>query len=153
MVTSLTPYGTATPSSTVATANTLVTGTGAGAILKTTLIGTSTGYGEIWSQGNAGAWPAAGSLGGVGPHGWLSGTELEGNTLVGGNFTPSYTSLVSAGSITADLYERVYIRTSGGVYTQIGTNMVKSGVTIGFLATVFTWPVTSQPNQAFGFGV
>src|SRR6266567_579953 len=153
MVTSLTTYGTATPSSTVATANTLVTGTGAGAILKTTLIGTSTGYGEIWSQGNAGAWPAAGSLGGVGPHGWLLDTTLlENNTLIGGNFTPSYTFLVSAGSITAGLFERIYLRTSGGVFTQIGVNMVKSGVTIGFLATVFTWPVTSQPNQAFGVG-
>src|SRR6266704_4816314 len=128
MVTSLTTYGTATPSSTVATANTLVTGTAAGAILKTTLIGTSTGYGEIWSQGNAGAWPAAGSLGGVGPHGWLLDTTLlENNTLVGGNFTPSYTFAVSAGSITADIYERIYIRTSGGVYTQIGTNLLKSG--------------------------
>src|SRR6266567_1796427 len=122
MVTPYTTYGTATASGTVATCNTLVTSTGAGAILKTTLIGTSTGYGEIWSQGNAGAWPAAGSLGGVGPHGWLSGTELEGNTLVGGNFTP------------------------------IGSNMVKSGVTITTIASTFAWPATSQPNQAFGVG-
>jgi len=153
MVTPYTAYGTNNPSGTVATCNTLVTSTGAGAVAKTTLIGTSTGYGEIWSQGNAGAWPAAGSLGGVGPHGWLLDTTLlENNTLIGGNFTPSYTFLVSAGSITADLFERIYLRTSGGVFTQIGVNMVKSGVTIGFLATVFTWPVTSQPNQAFGVG-
>ncbi len=152
MVTPYTTYGTATASGTVATCNTLVTSTGAGAILKTTLIGTSTGYGEIWSQGNAGAWPAAGSLGGVGPHGWLSGTELEGNTLVGGNFTPTYVLRVSLGSITADLYERVYLRTSGGVFTQIGSNMVKSGVTITTIASTFAWPATSQPNQAFGVG-
>src|SRR6266702_5732480 len=152
MVTPYTTYGTATASGTVATCNTLVTSTGAGAILKTTLIGTSTGYGEIWSQGNAGAWPAAGSLGGVGPHGWLSGTELEGNTLVGGNFTPTYVLRVSLGSITADLYERVYLRTSGGVFTQIGSNMVKSGVTITTIASTLAWPATSQPNQAFGVG-
>ena len=100
MVTPYTSYGTSTASGIVGTCNTLVASTGAGAVTKTTLIGTATGYGEIWSQGNAGAWPAAGSLGGVGPHGWLSGTELEGNTLIGGNFTPSYTFLVSAGSIT-----------------------------------------------------
>src|SRR6266567_4342841 len=152
MVTPYTTYGTATASGTVATCNTLVTSTGAGAILKTSLIGTSTGYGEIWSQGNAGAWPAAGSLGGVGPHGWLSGTELEGNTLVGGNFTPTYVLRVSLGSITADLYERVYVRSSGGVFTQIGSNMVKSGVTITTIASTFAWPATSQPNQAFGVG-
>src|SRR6266568_4557706 len=153
MVTSLTPYGTATPSSTVATANTLVTGTGAGAILKTTLIGTSTGYGEIWSQGNAGAWPAAGSLGGVGPHGWLLDTTLlENNTLLSGNFTVTHTLRVSVGSITADLYERVYIRSSGGVYTQIGSNLVKSGVTIQVGAVAFAWPATSLPLQAFGVG-
>jgi len=152
MVTPYTTYGTNTVHGTVATCNTLVTSTGAGAVTKTTLIGTATGYGEIWSQGNAGAWPAAGSLGGVGPHGWLSGTELEGNTLVGGNFTPSYTLNVSAGSITADLYERIYIRTSGGVFTQIGTNMVKSGVTITTIFTVYTWPATSIPLQGFGVG-
>src|SRR6266704_3149253 len=98
MVTPYTAYGTNNPSGTVATCNTLVTSTGAGAVAKTTLIGTSTGYGEIWSQGNAGAWPAAGSLGGVGPHGWLLDTTLEGNTLLSGNFTPSYTLNVSAGS-------------------------------------------------------
>jgi len=130
-----------------------VTGTGAGAILKTTLIGTSTGYGEIWSQGNAGAWPAAGSLGGVGPHGWLLDTTLlENNTLLSGNFTVTHTLRVSVGSITADLYERVYIRSSGGVYTQIGSNLVKSGVTIQVGAVAFAWPATSLPLQAFGVG-
>src|SRR6266700_1952891 len=153
MVTPYTTYGTATASGTVATCNTLVTSTGAGAILKTTLIGTSTGYGEIWSQGNAGAWPAAGSLGGVGPHGWLLDTTLlENNTLLSGNFTVTHTLRVSVGSITADLYERVYIRSSGGVYTQIGSNLVKSGVTIQVGAVAFAWPATSLPLQAFGVG-
>src|SRR6266700_3635505 len=153
MVTSLTTYGTATASATVATANTLVTSTGGGAVTKTTLIGTATGYGEIWSQGNAGAWPAAGSLGGVGPHGWLLDTTLlENNTLLSGNFTVTHTLRVSVGSITADLYERVYIRSSGGVYTQIGSNLVKSGVTIQVGAVAFAWPATSLPLQAFGVG-
>src|SRR6266571_1791599 len=92
MPTPLTVYGTHTAAATIATANTLMTSTGAGADLtKTTLIGTASGYGTFRSQGNAGVWPAAGSLPAFNGFGWLwDVTTLEGNTLVGGNFTPSF---------------------------------------------------------------
>src|SRR5262249_44999502 len=114
MVTPLTTYGTNTASGTLATANTLVTSTGAGSINKTTLVGTSTGYGTFWSQGNAGAWPAAGSLPAFNGHGWLwDVTTLEGNLLFGGNFTPTFTLSFSSVSFVADLYVRI-ARYNGG---------------------------------------
>src|SRR5712691_7907227 len=119
MVNSLNLYGTITASTTIATANTLVSGTGATALTRTTKIGTSTGFGELWSQGNTAVWTAGGSLGTLDGHGWLyDTTALEGNVFPAGNWTPTWTLSVSVGSIVATLTERIF-KYNAGVYTQI----------------------------------
>ncbi len=153
MVTPLTVYGTHTAAATIATANTLMTSTGAGADLtKTTLIGTASGYGTLRSQGNAGAWPAAGSLPAFNGFGWLwDVTTLEGNTLVGGNFTPSFRLFDTTGLTTIDLYFRV-AKVNAGVYTQIGSTFVKSGVVITAVSTIITMTAVSLPTTGFSTG-
>src|SRR6266568_4634402 len=153
MVTPLTVYGTHTAAATIATANTLMTSTGAGADLtKTTLIGTASGYGTLRSQGNAGAWPAAGSLPAFNGFGWLwDVTTLEGNTLVGGNFTPSFRLFDTTGLTTVDLYFRV-AKVNAGVYTQIGSTFVKSGVVITAVSTIITMTAVSLPTTGFSTG-
>src|SRR6266567_8291870 len=153
MPTPLTVYGTHTAAATIATANTLMTSTGAGADLtKTTLIGTASGYGTFRSQGNAGAWPAAGSLPAFNGFGWLwDVTTLEGNTLVGGNFTPSFRLFDTTGLTTIDLYFRV-AKVNAGVYTQIGSTFVKSGVVITAVSTIITMTAVSLPTTGFSTG-
>src|SRR6266699_585834 len=153
MVTPLTLYGSHTAAATIATANTLMTSTGAGADLtKTTLIGTASGYGTLRSQGNAGAWPAAGSLPAFNGFGWLwDVTTLEGNTLVGGNFTPSFRLFDTTGLTTVDLYFRV-AKVNAGVYTQIGSTFVKSGVVITAVSTIITMTAVSLPTTGFSTG-
>src|SRR6266581_3635536 len=153
MPTPLTVYGTHTAAATIATANLLMTSTGAGADLtKTTLIGTASGYGTLRSQGNAGAWPAAGSLPAFNGFGWLwDVTTLEGNTLVGGNFTPSFRLFDTTGLTTIDLYFRV-AKVNAGVYTQIGSTFVKSGVVITAVPTIITMTAVSLPTTCFSTG-
>ncbi len=153
MVTPLTLYGSHTAAATIATANLLMTSTGAGADLtKTTLIGTASGYGTLRSQGNAGAWPAAGSLPAFNGFGWLwDVTTLEGNTLVGGNFTPSFRLFDTTGLTTVDLYFRV-AKVNAGVYTQIGSTFVKSGVVITAVSTIITMTAVSLPTTGFSTG-
>src|SRR5919109_2634308 len=98
-VTPLLLYGTSTAASTVATANTFVTGTGGANTTKTTLIGTATGYGELYAQGNASAWPALGAIGNPSGHGFLYDvTTLETNSLVVGSYVPKVRLNTSTGT-------------------------------------------------------
>src|SRR5881392_3294189 len=95
MSTALTVYTANAASSTLSTSNQLYVVLGAantGYPFNTTHFGTATGYGEIWAQGNSGAWAAAGSLGAATGHGFLLEnvrTNLEGQTIVAGNWTPT----------------------------------------------------------------
>ncbi len=122
-MTVLTVYPTNLASTTLATANQLLANvTGASNTTRNTKVGTSTGYGELWSQGNAAAWAAAGSIGTPSDHGWLlDSTLLEGSTIPSGNWTPTMRGALSIGTATADIIVRFYRRSSGGVYTAIGT--------------------------------
>jgi hypothetical protein len=153
--TPLTVYGTTHAATTITTANTLVANvTGGSGANKTTLIGTSLNFGQIWSQGNVAAWAAAASLGPFDGHGWLYDvTSLEGQQLIAGNFTPELKLSVSVNSIIADLYVRmaVYNATSH-VYTQIGNNMTLLGKTISTTASIDTFAATAQPVKNFGTG-
>lgn len=122
-MTALTVYPCTLASTTLATANQLLANvTGASNTTRLTKVGTATGYGEATSQGTATAWAAGGSTGAPSGKGWLlDSTLLEGSQIVTGNWTPSCRGSVSVGSITADVIVRWYVRSSGGVYTLIGT--------------------------------
>ena len=154
MVTALTVYPVENAASTtLSTADPLVAVTGgvlAGA--NTCNTSNSTGYGELYSQGFATAWPSAGSIGSPSGHGWFfDGTTLDGQQIIAGNWTPTISLKVSAGSSTADIYMRAYIYSSG-TYTQIGSNMVLTAQTLTGLTGTYSFAATSLPVANFTTG-
>lgn len=124
MTTALNVYGTNTASTTMSTAGLLVNVTGAsGNGQSTSKCGTSTGYGEIYANGNIGSWAAAGSIGSPSGHGWLFDTTLlEGQQIIAGTWTPLIRAKISVGTATADMYVRAYkLAADLLTYTLIGT--------------------------------
>jgi hypothetical protein len=122
-------------------------------ILKTTLIGTASGWGEIWAQGNAGAWAAAGSMGGPTGHGWFfDATTLDGQMTDAGIWTPTtgYKMSVAAGSMTADIWVNIYVYNSG-TYTLIGSCSLLAQSITQTVAS-FTFAGTSLPAGIFPVG-
>src|SRR5213080_1883437 len=107
-LTALTVYGTTTASTTLSTANTMFSASGgATGGTNTCLVGTATGYGELYAQGNGSAWAAAGSIGAPSGHGLLwDVTTLEGQQIVAGNWTPTLRLALSTGTMTVDAYVR-----------------------------------------------
>lgn len=154
MTTALTVYGNWNDaSSTLSTAQKLYTDSGGATTnSKTSLVGTSTGYGEIYSQGNAGAWAAAGGVSAPSGHGWLFDiTTLEGQTLITGNWQFVCRMLISAGTATADIIHRFYKRSSGGVYTAIGS-ITLSAQALTTTTTTYTSAASSLSSMAFVTG-
>src|SRR6266516_6265287 len=149
----LTVYTITTNSATLSTAKQLVTSAGGvTAGTQTTLIGTSTGYGEVTAQATASAWPALGSLGNPSGKGYfLDSTVLEGQDFQIGNWIPTFRILVNTGNIVADLIVRAY-RYSGGVYYPIVT-CTDAGQTVTSPSGNFTWPATATAGlTSFGIG-
>ena len=151
MTTALTAYQSSTSATHIANAGTLIANTTGGTLTNQgETIGTATGYGQLDAAYSS--WPALGALGSPDGNGWLwDVTTLEGQQIVSGNWTPTYTLLVSVGSITADIYTRFYVWNSG-TYTQIGSTMSKTGQTINTTATAFAFSAASQPTQNFNTG-
>jgi hypothetical protein len=148
---SLTVYGTNSTTSTLSTANKLVTSTGGGSTFTTTKVGTSTGWGELYSQGNTSVWAAGGAIGSPSGHGFLwDVTTLEGQTILAGNWTPVVQLLTSIGSITADIHVRAY-KYNGGAYTSIG-DMSKTGQSITTGTTTYTFSASSLSAVSFSTG-
>lgn len=157
MVTSLTCYGTNTISGTLATACTLVTATGAASTTVGTRCGSGaqTAWGELHSQTFASAWPVSGAIGVASGHGWLlDATTLEGQLIAAGNWTPTLNLryISSNGTATADIHVRAFKRSSGGVYTQIGTDMVLAAQAITSATTQYTFSATSEAAMSFSVG-
>lgn len=154
MATALTLYGQNTASTTLATANILQTATGSGTISKNTQVSTSSNYGEIYSQGNAGAWAAAGGTSGPSGHGFLyDTTALEGQQFVAGNWQPIVRMQMSAGSIVADIHVRLYKYNSVSLaYAQIGSDIVLASKSITTSNTICTLPATSEVAVNFNAG-
>lgn len=128
-------------------------------LTKSSLVGTATGFGQLYAQGNAGAWLAhVGAITDVAcnpdGNGFLyDTTTLEGMTVVAGTWSAVLTleKLNSSGNITADLYVRAFKRSSGGVYTLIGT-MELAGQSIPGSATTYAFNATSLSSMAFSTG-
>jgi len=150
-MTALTLYLTNTAASSVASANGLITPAASSNASNTTMIGTSTGYGEVISQGSGAAWPNAGGIGAASGHGWIyDTTALEGQQIVAGNWTPTLQCSVSSGSIAADLILNVSVYRAG-VYTSIGSmSLIAQGFTTS--NTTYTFAATSLPNAVFYSG-
>lgn len=139
-MTALSVYGINTAATTVATCDQLVTGNGGATVAGTgSKVGQSTGYGELVSQGTTNNWAAAGSIGSPSGLAWLFDvTTLEGQTIAAGTWTIAHHLLNNgANNYTADIYGRVYKRSSGGVYTLIGTLSLLAQ-TITTASTLFT---------------
>src|SRR6266704_305241 len=143
MTTALATYGNQTPSSTLAMADQAVnTNTGTTTSATTTLIGTSTGYGEIPANGTAAAWPALGSLPAQSSKGWLyDTTSLEFQQFIAGNWQWLDRVKISVGTATADLIVR-FSKYNAGVYTTLGT-ITLSGQSLNTTITQFTSALTA----------
>jgi len=153
MTTALITYGTNVAASTLSTASKLATATGGtNATVDNSLGITPSGYGQLYSQGNASAWPNLGSIGSPDGHGWfLEAISLTGQQILAGNWTPTFRIKISGTgtpTVTADLYERAYIY-NGGVYTLIGS-MLLSAQSLTTTTTNYTFGATSLGLTKFG---
>ena len=115
-------YMSSTPSTLVATAN-KISLNGIASTSKNNLLNQATGWGEYWSQGNAAAWPAAGSQPafGSGQRGWIfepTGLEGLGLSNLAGNFSLEIVAFAN-NTVTADCIVRFGKRSSAGVYTEM----------------------------------
>ncbi len=153
-MTALTTYLTNTNDGLVATARQLASSAPASET-SVTLTGMprtgSTGWAEIPSQGgNLGSWlgaePAASGKGFL----W-DVTTLEGQQMAAGNWTPTI-KLSCTAAFTVDLICRAFVRSSGGVYTQIGSDMKLAGQVLSSTATVYTFGATALGAQNFSTG-
>ncbi len=153
----LTLYGRAAAATTLPLAGALTsTGGGSSTTTRATLIGQKTGYGEIAAQGTAVAWPALDTLLGATGRGFLwDVTTLELQQVLSGSWTPTFTLATSTGSVTADLYCRVWL-CNGGVFVPItpatGRGILLTGQTITTTPTAFVFPATVLPPNAAGIG-
>jgi hypothetical protein len=140
-------------STTNASGNPLVVNAGgtSGATI-TTLIGTATGWGEVWSQGNAAAWPALSAMGAPTGHGWyLDLTTLDGQTLAGGLWQSSIRMKASgAVTVTMSLNFHIYNPSTGG-YRFVGS-MGIPGFGLTTVATDPLIPATGFSNIAVPVG-
>lgn len=145
-MTSLSLYANTIAATSLATAGLFVDGTGGTGgsnSTKNTLCGTASGYGEIYAQGNASAWPSLGSIPGTpSGHGFLyDQNTLEGFQIPSGNWGGTQRIGVSASSVMGDLYVRAYIyNITSHVYTLIGTipkaSITPSGSNIALTSTI-----------------
>lgn len=137
-ITALTLGGLSLPAGVLPSADQLtsvVSGTGGN--VASTLVGTTVGYGPVYSQGNTGAWPGLLAPSSPGGHGviWDSVT-LEQQQIVGGAWSISSLLSVSSGTLVADLVSRVYLY-SAGVYVLVGT-VTLPAQTLTTTPTVYT---------------
>ena len=149
-MTALTAYLTTAASTTLTTANTIVTTSGAGNTNKNTQVGKGTGYGELYSQGTTAAWPGSGSIISADGNGWLwdDTTLADGSaSFSAGTWTATVRLNLNANSIVANIHVRVYRRSSSGVYNTI-VLLVSNTQTITSTLTDFTLSNTTTAASA-----
>lgn len=156
-MTSLTLYYCKVASSTLSTAGALASTTGGTLGNNSITLSTNTGYGELYSLSSETFPNGGGSIGNPSGNGFLwDVTTLEGQQFLAGNWTPTVRLQLGGtgvtGTLTIDLYVRLYRRSSAGAYTQIGTTMSKTGNSIGTAVTSFTFTAVSQPLFVFSGG-
>ena len=151
-MTALTLYGSNVASSTLGTACKLADTTG-GTETNVTTTGPSSGNGyvEIFSQAATASLNA--SLPSPDGKGWLyDNTNLENQTISTGNWSASIAVKDTAGSGPVQSFViRFYKRSSGGVYTSIGS-LTLSSQTINTTRTVYNFSASSLSSMSFGSG-
>lgn len=157
-MTALTVYGTSVVSTTWPQASELTnTGGGGSTTTRSTLIGQSTGFGEVTSQTTNNAWPVLNSLPNATGAGFFwDATTLEQQQISSGAWTPTITLATSVGSIIADVYTRVFAY-EGGAFVPITAQgaqngLLLSGQTITTTPTAFTFAATTLPRISFVTG-
>lgn len=145
-MTALTVYLSNVATSTLSTAASLASTTGGTIAGDSSLIGTSTGWGEVYGLGNSGAWAAAGSIGSPSGNGWLwDVTTLEAKTISAGTWSSTVRIRFSNGTGTVNVSTRFYKRSSGGTYTSIGTcSTTGVAMTTGYTQQTFTASLSSM---------
>src|SRR6266568_6643173 len=152
MATPLTIYPVNAFASLISTA-TKVVDTGSGttsSAFDNAILGTATGWSELFIKGPSQAWQSLGSPGAPSGHGGLlEVTYLEGQDIVAGNWTPSLRTKGNGAtaSVTADLAYRLYLYNTG-TYTLIGTCTL-AAQTVTSASINFVWGATSLPKMSF----
>lgn len=153
MPTSLTVYGIPSFSTTLTSATNLLANTsGATSAGHDTRCGTSTGYSEIYPQGTTNAWQSLGSLPAPTGNGLLlDATTLEAQTIQSGNWSAAIRLRINGGTggATADLYCRIYKRSSGGTYTALGTLSLSGQSIANGSSANYTFPNTNLASLGF----
>jgi len=153
MATALTVYANNAASSTLSSANTLVSSSGTiSQTSQTTAIGASPStntYGEVTSQGTASTWPNLSSAPSPSGNGWLFDvTTLEAQQFIAGSWSGNIKlRCTGGGSVTGNIIVRAYIRSSGGTYTSIGS-ITLTGQSITSSSGTFTLSATSFAQSA-----
>lgn len=131
------------------------TGTASNLISQSSLVGTATGWGQLYARGNSGAWAAAGSAGApTGGGVAFDGTTLNDRYLVAGNWTHLVRLAHSnaTGTITATILGRWYLYDiPSATYIALGTSTL-AGQTISGngVYTTYTLPATSVAQTYVG---
>ncbi len=149
-MTALTTYLSNIAATSLPTAAAMSSATGGVLVGDSSLIGTSTGYGELYGLGTSGAWAAASNIGSPSGNGWLwDVTTLEQQTIAAGTWTPTLRVRVSNGTATIDWHVRYYKwNKNSGTYTLIG-QIDQTGVAMTTLYQTLT-PSVSLSAMAFG---
>lgn len=151
-MTALTLYGSNVASTTLTSACKLATTTGGTeTTVTTTGPASGSGYVEILSQAATATLNA--SLPSPDGKGWLfDATTLEGQTISAGNWSASFGAQDNAGSGPVQSFTiRFYKRSSGGVYTSIGS-LTLSSQTITTTKTTYNFSASSLSSMSFATG-
>jgi hypothetical protein len=154
--TALSVYGTNIATASVPTAGILDIAAGGSEASPSpqTLLGTNTGWSEIFALGTSGAWQGLGSIGTPTDNGWLlDSTSLEFNQIIAGTWTPKlhmFTNPTST-NITGDIVMRAYVRHTGGSKTVIQT-WTLSGQAINSNVNLFSFTPSAGANTTFFAG-
>lgn len=157
-MTALTIYYTKVADSLLTNAGDMATAIGGTLGNQATTIGGATGYGELGSL-SAITWASGSGLGAPSAKGFVlpkSVLNLEGQQFLAGNWTPTVRLQLGGtgvtGTLAGDIYVRVYRRGAGGLYTEIGSDMVLMTQTITTTVTSFAFSATSQPLMNINLG-
>lgn len=140
-------------SATLSTAYQLVTPTGGSLnVTNTCLIGTVTGYREMYSHGDSNASPGYSSIQPPTGNGWFfDPTTLDGQMMIAGNWSGKSGTRLSTGTCTATFYYRAFVYQSG-VYTLIGTLQTSSTAYSSGTSTSDSMAAVSFPVAFFPAG-
>lgn len=140
MTTALTEFLITTASVNASTANKMLENASTGGTLtnkNTNLVSGTTGWVELWSQGNPSASTGAGSEPSPSGHGWLDDSTLTGNNFVSGTWTATINlETTTTGSFVCDIHFRAFQHNVISLVDTLIAEMVLASQTV--ISTAFT---------------